>query len=166
MRRKLILRKYALQLSGKLLHPCIQIGLHRRSSLFEPPQARTHRRHIQRMPYKSTRKERHAMHGIRLVAILPLATIERIHKVAVARQRSHGHTAADHLAIRRHIGLYAIERLRPTLQQTESVDHFVEDKRRLALMCNRTELMQKLRWPQLRMTALNRLHKNRSKLMS
>ncbi len=128
-----------------LLHVRVDLGDHRRGPRGEPLLQRRpgvlevlERRlgggERERVADERAREVGHADRGDRRVAVLPLAAVERVHELALARDHADREPAADHLAVGSEVGLDAEQALRAARVRAEAGDDLVED--RTAMPCS------------------------------
>src|SRR4051794_29390231 len=73
-------------------------------------------------------KERDAHFRERVVAVLPLAAVERVHELGLACQDADGHAAAGYLAVSREVRANVEQSLGSAWVNAETRDHFVKDE--------------------------------------
>ena len=107
------------------------------------------------MAHESTSEEGDAGGRIRVVAVAPIAAVERVHVFRAPRDRADGQAAADDLAIRRDVRADAEVRLCARGMAAEAGDHFVEDQGDALLGGQCAQGVEKFAWLQIRPPALH-----------
>ncbi len=111
----------------------------------------------QRVAHEGAGEVGDACFGVGVVAVPPLAAVERIEPQAVARDGRERQAAADDLAVGGDVGAHAVELLRATGGHAEARDHLVEDQRSAALGGDFAQLLHEGRGLQGRVLVLDRL---------
>src|SRR5205085_5052317 len=126
--------------------------------LLEVPQHGAHGRQHERMPNEGACEKCHTDLGEGIVPELPHAPIEGVHKSALARENTDGHSAGDDLAVGGQIGTDAEHRLAATLVDTKAGDDLVKNESRSGSIGDIAEFLQELDGLQGGVPALDRLN--------
>ena len=111
---------------------------------FQMHQHRPGRRQCQWVPDKCSRKKSHAHLGSRIVTILPVSTIQRIHVFAFSSHHPDRQAAANDFPIGRDIRLNSEPSGRTARMNAESIDNFVKNQGDPPLLRDAPKVMQKL----------------------
>jgi hypothetical protein len=119
----------------------------------------------QLMPDERPGKERHSDLRERRVAVLPIAPVKRVEVHRLAADRANRHASADDLAVSRHVGLDAPERLAAARMDAKAGDQFVKNQRRLRLLGDAPDLLEKFDRLQIGLAALHGLDEDGGEFM-
>ncbi len=158
------LRRVGVQFVDELSGARVERALQVRSGFAKAFEHGLGRGERERMTDEGPGEERHPYLGERVVPVTPLATIERVHVLAVARHESDGQSAADHFSVRSEVRPDPEQRLGAALVGPESRNNLVEDEGRLRLLGDRAELTQEFHGLEFRTSALHRFDEHRGEL--
>src|SRR5690606_8215119 len=99
-----------------------------RAVLFDMFQSCQRRRHCQWMQAECPAKHNAIDQRIRIVSILPCATIDRIHQFASSGNHTNWKSATDHFSVSGHVGFDVKPSLSATRMCTESGYHFIKNE--------------------------------------
>ena len=84
--------------------------------------------------------------GVGVVAVLPVAAVERVEPARAATDRRERQATADDLAVGREVGTHAIKLLRTTRGDAKAGHHLVEDQRAAGFVGNAPQRLHELAW--------------------
>ena len=118
----------------------------------------------ERMADERAGEERDADLGDRVVAVLPRASVERVHVLAPTGDQADREPAADDLAVGGHVGADAEDRLGAAGVGAEPGDDLVEDERRARGLGQAADLLEELAGLEIGTAALDRLDEDGGEL--
>ena len=147
------------------LHAGTERFLQRRTSLLEVQKDGFHRCQHHRVAHESAGEEGRRDFGNRRVAELPLAAVERIHVLRVAGEDADRQTAADYLAVSRHVALDAPVALHAGRVHAKAGHDLVDDQGGLVGRGDIAQLLHEFLRPQIGMARLYRLDQDRGDIV-
>ena len=122
------LREGRVQAIDQALCAAIELAVELTTAALEVQQGGVGCRQCQGMAYEGAGEVGHTGFGVRIITVLPVATVQGIQPVGVAGDGGKGQAAADDLAVGGDVGAHAVELLRATRGHAEAGHHLVEDQ--------------------------------------
>src|SRR3954470_21189672 len=118
------------------------------------------------MTHEGARKISDANFRRGVIAVLPLAAVEGVHKFAFTGDDANRQAAADNFAVGANVRIYTVKTLGAALMDTEAGDNFIENKRDVFLATNFARFLQKFERLYFWVTTLHRLNQKRGNFIS
>ena len=110
------------------------------------------------MANKCAGHERDADFGIRVIAELPCATVQRIHVFGLAREHADRHAASQNFSVGREVRAYVKKRLAAAGMDTETGNDFIKHKAGFRRLGDFAKLFQERNRLKIWMAALHGLN--------